>query len=553
MSSKISRRGIRSQQGRAALVKAGSLSGASALTLAVLANLHAAPAMAADAAAEDTSLTEIIVTAEKRSENLERVPASITAFTAKSLDLQGIASVQDMTNYAPGLYYTTYDNRPYMRGIGRNTDNLAVESGVAVYVDGVYNGANASTILQNSTLFVDEVEVLRGPQNTLFGRNADGGTINYISKRPTSDFQAEFRTGYDNFRKAFIEGAVSGPISDTLRYRFGANYTNQTGDGFYKNLNGVNEGGGVAQGGNGTSYHIEGQLEGNIGPNFDWWAKLATSDYDVSYHTETLLGPLDTRQFPAPLFPIPNFGTCALPGGAGGLGCAGNPDTLVSVLTGKNTIAGNPSSLGTGTFDSGFQSQSKQQNNIIFATHLTFHADGFDVKYLGGWQKFNYDLTAPWTNNQGVSSGVLGYTLQGPAAVIALCGLLCGAAILAGCTQNLAVDGAHNNFTFNEYEQFFSNELNIASTGQGPLQWIGGLYQFHEKYTQPINVNNPDQAQMATPYSLGTLIGGLIGAIPIQDSLIAAAPNPTRSAYNEYTALAEDSYGIFGQIDWQAS
>ena len=267
-----------------------------------------------------------------------------------------------------------------------------------------------------------------------------------------------------------------------VRYRFGANYTNQTGDGFYKNLNGVDEGGGVAQGGNGTSYHIEGQLEGNVGSAFDWWAKLATSDYDVSYHTETLLGPLDTREFPVPLFPNANFGTCALPGGAGGLGCAGSPDTIVpgSVLTGKNTIAGNPSSLGTGTFDSGFQSQSKQQNNWIFATHLTFHADGIDIKYLGGYQKFNYDLTAPWTNNQGVSSGVLGYTLQGPAA--RRLRLFFGSANLAGCTGNLQINSAHNYFTFDEFEKFFSNELNFASTGQGPLQWIGGLYQFHENY-----------------------------------------------------------------------
>src|SRR6202050_3033154 len=102
MSSKINGRGIRSQQGRAALIKASSC-GASALTLAVLATLHGAPARAADAAVEDTALTEIIVTAEKRSENLERVPASITAFTSQTLDLQGISSVPDMTNYAAGL------------------------------------------------------------------------------------------------------------------------------------------------------------------------------------------------------------------------------------------------------------------------------------------------------------------------------------------------------------------------------------------------------------------------------------------------------------------
>ena len=543
MASKISRGGIRSHREHTALAKASSLSGASALTLAVLANLHAAPARAVDAAEEDTGgLTEIVVTAEKRSENLEIVPASISAFTSKTLDLQGITSVQDLTNYAPGLYYTTYDNRPYIRGIGRNTDNLAVESGVAVYVDGIYNGANASTILQSSTLFVDQIQVLRGPQNTLFGRNADGGTIDYVSKRPTSDFEGEVRTGYDNYHKAFVEGAVSGPISDSIRYRFGGNYTNQNGKGFYKNLDGVDEGGDVAQGGNGTSYHIEGQLEGNVGSNFDWWAKLATSDYDVSYHTETLLGPMDTREFPAPLFPNANFGTCALPGGVGGLGCAGNPDTIVSVLAGKNTIAGNPSALGTGTFDSGFQSQSKEQNNWIFATHLTFHADGFDVKYLGGYQKFNYDLSAPWTNSQGVSSGILGYTLQGPAAATPLCGLFFAAN--AGCTQNLAVNSAHNAFTFDEYESFFSNEVNITSTYQGPLQWIGGLYQFHEKYTQPINVISPDQAQIATPYELLPVFVG---------ALVPAPANPSRSVYNEYTALAENSYGVFGQIDWQAS
>lgn len=546
MSSKSGRREIRSRTGCRGLINAGSLSGASALTLAVLANLNAAPARAAEASSgEDPGLTEIVVTAEKRAENLEHVPDSITAFTSKTLDLQGIASVQDMTNYAPGLYYTTYDNRPYIRGIGRNTDNLAVESGVAVYVDGVYNGANASTILQNSTLFVDEVQVLRGPQSTLFGRNADGGTIDYISKRPTSDFEAEVRTGYDSYEKAFVEGAFSGPISDSVRYRFGANYTNQTGDGFYKNLNGPAEGGGVAQGGNGTSYHIEGQLEGNVGSAFDWWVKAATSDYDVSYHTETLLGPLDTREFPVPLFPNPNFGTCALPGGAGGLGCAGSPDTIVSVLTGKNTIAGNPSELGTGTFDSGFQSQSKQQDNWQFATHLTFHADGFDLKYLGGYQKFNYDLTAPWNNNQGTSSGILGYTLQGPAAATPTCAFFYGATNLAGCTQNLVVNSGQNAFTFDEYEQFFSNEFNIASTGQGPLQWIGGLYQYHEKYTQPINVVSEGQAQLATPYSILALLG--------TGALVAAPANPSRSAYNEYTALAEDSYGVFGQIDWQAS
>ncbi len=483
------------------------MSGASALTLAVLAILHGAPARAADAAVEDTgALTEIVVTAEKRSENLEVVPASISAFTSKMLDQQGIASVQDLTNYAPGLYYTTYDNRPYIRGIGRNTDNLAVESGVAVYVDGIYNGANASTILQSSSLFVDEIQVLRGPQSTLFGRNADGGTIDYISKRPTSDFQGEVRTGYDNYHKAFVEGAVSGPISDSVRYRFGANYTNQNGKGFYTNLNGVDEGGDVAQGGNGTSYHIEGQLEGNVGSAFDWWTKLATSDYDVSYHTETLIGPLDTREFPVPLFPNANFGTCATARRRRRPGLRRQP--------------GHHRQRPYRQKHHRRKSQRARDRHIRLGLPVAVQAtEQLDLCHAS-------DLPCRWLRRE-IPGRLAEVQLRPHCAVDQQPGRLqrnpgihpagtCRdyAALrpflwcyqFAGCTQNLVVNSAHNNFTFDEYEQFFSNELNIASTGQGPLQWIGGLYQFHEKYTQPINVNSPDQAQIATPYSFGTLM-----------------------------------------------
>jgi iron complex outermembrane receptor protein len=516
----------------------GWLCGASAATLVcLLGAISPARAAAAADATKDDTVGELIVTAEKRSERLERVPDAITAFSAQQRDLVGIASVQDLTDFTPGLAYTTYDNRPYLRGVGRNTDNLAVESGVAVYVDGVYGGANGSTILQLDTLFTDQIEVLRGPQSTLYGRNADGGAINYVSKRPTKDFEAEVRTGYDSYDKAFLEGVVSGPITDSVRFRIGGNYTNQT-DGYWKNLNGKAEGGGVAQGGNGNSYHVEGQLEGEVGNQLDWWVKLAGSDFHSTYHTETLLGPLDSREFPNPLFPNANYGTCALPGGAGGLGCAGGPDQIVSVLKGANTIAGNPSTLGTGTFDSGFKSSANEDHNWIFASSVTFHAPSFDVKYLAGYQSFDYNLTAPWTNNQGVTSGILGYTLQGPATATALCGALFNN---AGCTQNLTVNSTHNEFTFDEYQKFYSNELNFTSTKAGPFQWLVGLYQFHEQYSQPINVISKDQSQLATPFQLDPLFAG---------ALVAAAPNPTRSSYDEFTHLNEDSYAVFGQADY---
>ena len=505
------------------------LSGASAVVIAIC--VGAPGARAADAAATQpsaVSVQEVIVTAERRSQKLETVPVSVSAFTAEQRSLMGIKTVQDLTDYTPGLAYTTIDNRPYIRGIGRNTDNLAVESGVAVYVDNIYFGANGSTILQNSTLFTDQIEVLRGPQSTLYGRNADGGAINYISVRPPNHFEAEVRGGYANYDKYFIEGATGGPITDTLKFRIGANYTQQN-DGYFKNLNGASEGGDVAQGGRGRSEHAEFQIQWTPNDKFDWWVKAATSDYDVDFHTGALIGPIDTRENPSPLYPSPNYGLCAIPGGSVNPGCGpnqGNSDTIVpgSVVTLPNTSPTNPALVNVRTFDADFKSHSVQDQNIALATQVTYHGSGFDVRYLGGFQRFLYDLTVPYVNGVGVSSSVQSYQLQGPPGL-----------------GNLTIDSAHALLTFVENEYFFSHELNISSTTNGPVQWIFGLYYYHEHYKQPIDVVDPSQPQIGSPVFLN-----------FETFAITPAPaNPTRGVFEENTNLTEDSYAAFAQVDWK--
>jgi len=535
-------------------MRASLLCGASGAAVAICLSLAASEALAADATAaatasssaaspEGTTIGELVVVAEKRQQNLETVPVSVSAFTAADRDLKGIATVQDLTDYTPGLAYTTFDNRPYIRGIGRNTDNLAVESGVAVYVDGVYFGANASTILQTDSLFVDQIEVLRGPQSTLYGRNADGGAINYVSVKPPSQFEAEIRTGYANYDKWFIEGATGGPITDTLRFRIGANYTSQTG-GYYTNFSGAPEGGSVAQGGDGYSSHAEFQVQWNPNSQFEWWAKVATSDYNTTYHTETLIGPYDTREYPNPLFPNQNYGLCALPGGSVNPGCSdpSNLDAIVpgSVVTLPGTALTNPTALNIRDFNADFKSNSSEDQNIIVATTLTYHFPSVDLKYIGGFQRFLYDLTAPWVNSQGISSSVESYQLQGPSEETGLCALNFDN---AGCTQNLTVNPAYTNFTFVENEYFFSHEINLSSTTNGRLQWIAGLYWYHEHYQQPINVDDGSQSQVLTPQYMS-----------FTTFTLSPAPlNPTGSVYNEDTVLTEDSYAGFAQVDWKVT
>jgi iron complex outermembrane receptor protein len=518
--------------------------GASALVLALAAGCLGLPAHASDAAGAATTpaatgaatVGEVVVTAEKRSENLETTPVAITAFSAKDRELLGIQSVQDLTDYTPGLAYSTFDNRPYIRGIGRQTDNLAIESGVAVYVNGIYGGANASTILQLDTMFIDNIDVLRGPQSTLYGRNADGGAINYESRKPSHTFTGEVRSGYDNYQKYWAEGTISGPINDHLRFRVGGNYTDQRG-GYYNNLTGAQEGGSVAQGGNGMSYHVEAQLEGELSDKFDFWSMISTSDYDVSYHTESLQGPLDTREFYDPLMPNQNYGLCALPGSGVNPGCAAgtNPDKLVSVTTLPGALATNPSNTNPRNFSSDFFSRSRERDNLSLAVTGTWHGPGFDVKYLGGFQTFKYYLNAPWLYSQGISSPVESYVLQGPATATGLCSAIYNN---AGCTQNLTVNPAQTQFTFVENESFFSHELDFTSTGNGRLQWIAGLYWYHENYDQPINVLDPNQPQVMSP---------------LYFTFKPAPANPSGSVYNEDTRLVENSYAAFGQVDWKVT
>ncbi|HEY0438021.1 MAG TPA: TonB-dependent receptor plug domain-containing protein, partial [Phenylobacterium sp.] len=161
------------------------------------------PTNAAAATAATNTIEELVVTAEKRAQSLQDVPVAITAFTSERRDLIGINTIADMTNFTPGLEYNQGNDRNTLRGVGRLTNVHAADISVAQYSDGIYT---SSTVEAGKTpLFTDRVEVLRGPQGTLYGRNSIGGAINIISKRPTEDPYAEVRGQYQNFNHFILE------------------------------------------------------------------------------------------------------------------------------------------------------------------------------------------------------------------------------------------------------------------------------------------------------------------------------------------------------------
>src|SRR6266404_8444929 len=185
----------------------------------------ASPAVAAagdeNPSSATTELSEIIVTAQKRSESANKVGLTINAITGDALERQNIRSVADLARVVPGLTYTnSFTEHPVytIRGIGFYESSLSAYPAVSVYIDQVPLPFPALTT--NVGLDLERVEVLKGPQGILFGQNSTGGAINYIARKPTDTLEAGFSFGGGRFRDVLTHGYLSGPLSDTVKARF---------------------------------------------------------------------------------------------------------------------------------------------------------------------------------------------------------------------------------------------------------------------------------------------------------------------------------------------
>lgn len=199
--------------------------------------MFAVPAYAQTAAppAADTPAPEadIIVTAQGRAQALADVPVAISAVTAQSLQNSGANDIRQLNQLAPSLLVSSTGSEangsPRIRGIGTVGDNPGLESSVVVFVDGVYR--SRSGIGLNELGEIDRVEVLRGPQGTLGGRNSSAGMINIFSKKPSFTFGATGEATYGNYNFWRLSGGITGPISENIAARLDGVYVKR--DGFY--------------------------------------------------------------------------------------------------------------------------------------------------------------------------------------------------------------------------------------------------------------------------------------------------------------------------------
>jgi iron complex outermembrane recepter protein len=517
--------------GKRVLLLTCAISALSGLTSAAYA-AAAAPAAASDQA---STVGEVIVTAEKRSVNVQQVPVAVTAFTSKQRAIEGISSVQDITNFTPGLTYSSQLDRPVMRGLARNNNIYLSDSAVAVYDDDLFT--NSTFLVGRDDLFIDQVEVLLGPQGTLYGRNAIGGLINTLSKRPSDTFGGEVRVAEGNYAYTKVEGTVTGPIPlpgvDGLSFRLDAYFLNQD-DGYFTNLHG-----GPSEGDVRHDPYGQLQLQYKNQDN-DIWLSM----YDLTFNNDrggpgSLLGTPTSGPYngalvgSGELFFNPNFGVLPGVGATSAVGGVATGPVLGSVTGLVPGLTNNPAQQNIRTFAHDLPTLIKVNGAYSFNFHWLHHFDGFDAKYVGGYSQYQYSLyTSDFINdNSSITSYQVPLDPAGPCATGAL-----------GPCSPLTVN-PRQGFTYETHTKWFSHELTLSSTNDSPVQWIGGVYYYDEKDNNPETESAPDQPQIATPVTTAIFAGIVQPAIQ----------NKQQAADYLLLDYQDDirSTAIYGQVDWK--
>lgn len=452
------------------------------------------------------AIEEIVVTAQKRSENLQDVPIAVSAFTAETRQVIGADNMQDFTKFTPGLTYSGSDDRVFVRGVGRQTNTAGTDPGVATYADGLYDSSTVN--VGGSDFFVERVEVLRGPQGTLYGRNSLGGAINAISKRPTQEWTGESRFVLGTYDAYSVSAAVSGPLSDWFRIRVAGTQGVQK-EGYYTNVAGGPSEGGVADGG---IYEV--QFDADLSENVNAWLRLFTGGAETRPRGDNLVDPYDYAAFP--------YGFIT-PGAAYGYNTPG--------YTQEGSTTTNPALRDPWKINVDTPSKGKISDWYGVINHVRWSLDSFDIKFIGGIRGYLYesikdlDMTSVTSYNYppGANEGL-------PADV---------------CNVEQACLKAYPTTTFGYLEDrtYGSAEINFSSNSDGALRWITGLYYYSEDMHQEAHFTAADQPELKNPIyapSQSDPTGAPSGMAP---------PNPSGDFVTVDTYMDAASYAGFGQID----
>jgi iron complex outermembrane recepter protein len=441
----------------------------------------AVPALAQTAPAEEAQggIQEIIVTAQKRSENVQNVPIAISAFTAEALSERAVTSVASLSNIAPNVTLdagTPFSGSSavlsaYIRGIGANDFAFNIDPGVGIYLDGVYL---ARSVGANQELpDVERVEVLKGPQGTLFGRNTIGGAISIVTHDPGKEFRFKGDITAGRFGLIQTRGTVDIPLADSLSSSF--SFATKNRKGYLKRIAfpgasnfastpitnykaaGYDNIGLGREGGDG-SWNVRGKLKYNNGGAFRATVSADYTDIDQNQLANKLIATT----------PAVFAGTynCAIAEPVPvGTNCGGGPPSFAFLpsIGGLTSIFNNPTVYGVNSDANPNNNRLPYDNRFVTNSLDTSYANGNNyskLKTYGGSLTLDYDLT----DNVALKSITAYRELH--------------------WNVGMDVDGSplnflHTSFTMNQKQ--FSQELQLLGNAMDKkLNYVLGAYYFKE-------------------------------------------------------------------------
>ena len=220
--------------GRSRCLRTLIFSGTGAMALMSPGIVHAQESK--DTTFAESEGNEIIVTATKREKTLQDVPVAVSVTTAETLERAQIRDISDLVSVVPSLRVVQLQGSQatnfFIRGFGNGSNNVGIEPSVGVFVDGVFRSRTASQI--NDFPDIQRVEVLRGPQSTLFGKNASAGVVSIVTKEPQFTFGGSLEASYGNFDAKVLKGYVTGPVAENLAFSLAGGLNKR--DGYVKDL-----------------------------------------------------------------------------------------------------------------------------------------------------------------------------------------------------------------------------------------------------------------------------------------------------------------------------
>ena len=381
----------------------------------------------ATARADDNALAleTIVVTARKRSEELQETPQAITAFTADDIRRTGIVNIRDVALQTTGLNYSPIFGNVVATPIIRGSAQTFGAPNVGVFLDGVYLTGKAAIDIDLADL--ERVEVAKGPQSALYGRNTFAGAINYITKRPSFDPEGEVlvTVGTDGMREGLV--SYSGPISDQLAFRIAGRYSES--DGFFESSL---DGGQIDFE---ESYAFAAELSWESGERLSARARVSYSDEDSGQPASAIVR-ANALPRVTPIIP-PNTGRGLLQTYVGSL--PGRPDGLSVNTTRANELD-----------EYGYREDILRANLTV-----DYAFDSFTLTSITALNRRDYDYQFDGDNTVCDRTACPNF---GPP--------------IAGGTSRFATSSEQGSI------DDWSQEFRLASTGDGPLQWLLGFYHY---------------------------------------------------------------------------